>query len=124
MLTNIRSTSLSQLLVILQVIIGLDGRLRNTLILGIISTGIFFYAVTTSNFAFIITSGILFGFSIFLGFTVMLNLGGEIIYPEPEVTGSTLILMLANGFTFVMAEILAHLTLNFKIIYRNVLDGL
>ena len=52
----------------------------------------------------------------------MLNLGGEIIYPEPEVTGSTLILMLANGFTFVMAEILSHLTTNFNIIYRIVLD--
>ena len=53
----------------------------------------------------------------------MLNLGGEIIYPEPEVTGSTLILMLANGFTFVMAEILSHLTMNFNIIYRSVLDN-
>ena len=52
----------------------------------------------------------------------MLNLGGEIIYPEPEVTGSTLILMLANGFTFVMAEILSHLTTNFNIIYRIVPD--
>ena len=91
-------------------------------ILGIISTGLFFYAITTSNFASIITTGILFGVSIFLGFTVMLNLGGEIIYPEPEVTGSTLILMLANGFTFVMAEILSHLTTNFNIIYRIVLD--
>lgn len=90
--------------------------------LGIISTGLFFYAITTSNFAFIITTGILFGVSIFLGFTVMLNLGGEIIYPEPEVTGSTLILMLANGFTFVMAEILSHLTMNFNIIYRIVLN--
>ena len=53
----------------------------------------------------------------------MLNLGGEIIYPEPEVTGSTLILMLANGFTFVMAAILSHLTINFNIIYRFVLDS-
>ena len=49
----------------------------------------------------------------------MLNLGGEIIYPEPEVTGSTIILMLANGFTFIMAEILSHLTLTYNIIYRN-----
>ena len=68
--------------------------------------------------------GILFGFSIFLGFTVMLNLGGEIIYPEPEVTGSTLILMLANGFTFVMAEILSQLTMKYNIIYRLVLHSL
>ena len=97
-------------------------RTTNVCILGIISTGLFFYAITTSNFAFIITTGILFGVSIFLGFTVMLNLGGEIIYPEPEVTGSTLILMLANGFTFVMAEILSHLTMNFNIIYRIVLN--
>ena len=84
----------------------------------------FFYAITTENFAFIITMGILFGFSIFLVFTVMLNLGGEIIYPEPEVTGSTLILMLANGFTFVMAEILSQLTMKYNIIYRLVLPSL
>ena len=68
--------------------------------------------------------GILFGFSIFLVFTVMLNLGGEIIYPEPEVTGSTLILMLANGFTFVMAEILSQLTMKYDIIYSLVLHSL
>ena len=92
--------------------------------LGIICTSVFFYAITTENFAFIITMGILFGFSIFLGFTVMLNLGGEIIYPEPEVTGSTLILMLANGFTFVMAEILSQLTMKYNIIYRLVLHSL
>ena len=52
----------------------------------------------------------------------MLNLGGEIIYSEPEVTGSTLVV--ADGFTFVMAAILSHLTMNFNIIYRFVLDSL
>ena len=140
LLTSIQNSNLSQLSVTLQVknqdSTSLGQRRTNqgrykpyqgqvlSVFLGIICTGVFFYAITTENFAFIITMGILFGFSIFLVFTVMLNLGGEIIYPEPEVTGSTLILMLANGFTFVMAEILSQLTMKYNIIYRLVLPSL
>ena len=51
----------------------------------------------------------------------MLNLGGEIIYPEPESTGSTLFMTISNGFTFIMCEVLAQLTSRFNIIYRIVL---
>ena len=45
-------------------------------------------------------------FVICISFAILLNFGGELIYPESESTSTTIIMMTTNGAAVIILEIL------------------
>ena len=59
--------------------------------------GIFLYLVSIDNFKAHLAAACAFGFFGTYNFAILLNFGGELIYPESESTSSSILLMLNNG---------------------------
>ena len=81
--------------------------------------GIFLYLITLDNFEANLAIGIIFGICGSLSFAILLNFGGEIIYPESESTSTTIIMMLTNGAAVVILEILHLIIQNHGHVYGS-----
>ena len=69
--------------------------------------GIFLYLVSKDNFKAHLAAACAFGFFGTYNFAILLNFGGELIYPESESISSSILLMLNNGVSVVILEILS-----------------
>ena len=67
--------------------------------------GIFLYLASIDNFKAHLAAACAFGFFGAYNFPILLNFGGELIYPESESTSSSLLLMLYNGMSVIILEI-------------------
>ena len=85
--------------------------------------GIFLYLVSIDNFKAHLAAACAFGFFGTFNFAILLNFGGELIYPDSESTSSSILLMLNNGISVVILEILSLLISEFGLIYGSVFLG-
>jgi len=86
--------------------------------------GLFLYLVSIDNFKVHLAAAFAFGFFGTFNFAILLNFGGELIYPESESTSSSILLMLNNGVSVVILEILSLLISEFGLIYGSVFLGI
>lgn len=68
--------------------------------------GIFIYLASIDNFKAHLAIACAFGFFGTFNFAILLNFGGELIYPESESTSSAIMLMMNNGVSVVILEVL------------------
>ena len=86
--------------------------------------GIILYLVSIDNFNYHIVGACAFGFFGTFHFAILLNFGGELIYPESESTSSSIFLMLKSGAGAVILEILSVLISEYGLVYGSVFLGL
>ena len=67
--------------------------------------GICLYLASIDNFKAHLAAACAFGFFGTYNFAILLNFGGELIYPESESTSSSLLLTLYNGMSIIILEI-------------------
>ena len=70
---------------------------------GIAGTAVYLYSIWVQKIGWLIFGAAVFGFFTSIGWTVILNFGGEIIYPEPESTGTTMSMMITSFLTSIMS---------------------
>ena len=70
---------------------------------GIAGTAVYLYSIWIKKTGWLIFGAAVFGFFTSIGWTVILNFGGEIIYPEPESTGTTMSMMITSFLTSLMS---------------------
>ena len=70
---------------------------------GIAGTAVYLYSIWIKKTEWLIFGAAVFGFFTSIGWTVILNFGGEIIYPEPESTGTTMSMMITSFLTSLMS---------------------
>ena len=85
--------------------------------------GIFLYLVSMDNFEAHLAVACAFGFFGTLNFAILLNFGGELVYPESESISSSIMLMLNNGITVVILEILSVLIRQYGLVHGSVFLG-
>ena len=79
--------------------------------IGIAGTAVYLYSIWIKKTGWLIFGAAAFGFFTSIGWTVILNFGGEIIYPEPESTGTTMSMMITSFLTSLMSyaiRIISH----------------
>ena len=86
--------------------------------------GLFLYLVSIDNFKVHLAAACAFGFFGTFNFAILLNFGGELIYPESESSSSSIFLMLNNGVSVIILEILSVLVSELGLIYGSVFLGI
>ena len=85
--------------------------------LGIAGTAVYLYSIWIQKTGWLIFGAAAFGFFTSIGWTVILNFGGEIIYPEPESTGTTMSMMITSFLTSIMSYAIRKIS-HFFMLYR------
>lgn len=85
--------------------------------LGIAGTAVYLYSIWIKKTGWLIFGAAAFGFFTSIGWTVILNFGGEIIYPEPESTGTTMSMMITSFLTSIMSYAIRKIS-HFFMLYR------
>ena len=84
---------------------------------GIPGTAVYLYSIWIKKTGWLIFGAAAFGFFTSIGWTVILNFGGEIIYPEPESTGTTMSMMITSFLTSIMSYAIRKIS-HFYMLYR------
>ena len=85
--------------------------------------GIFLYLISIDNFKAHLAAACAFGFFGTFNFAILLNFGGELIYPESESISSSILLMLNNGASVVILEILTAFISQYGLVSGSVFLG-
>ena len=80
---------------------------------------IFLYLISIDNFNAHLAAACAFGFFGTFNFAILLNFGGELIYPESESTSSSIMLMFNNGVSVIILEILSAVVTKFGLLYGS-----
>ena len=80
---------------------------------------IFLYLISIDNFNAHLAAACAFGFFGTFNFAILLNFGGELIYPESESTSSSIMLMFNNGVSVIILEILSAIVTKFGLLYGS-----